>query len=59
MDFSHALAGMEAAGRIVDGRTAGYGIYRDTNVYRAIADQMAQQSPLSNSLSVQNLRRIR
>jgi len=33
---------------------AGYGIYRDTNVYRAIADQMAQQSPLSNSLSVQN-----
>ena len=33
---------------------AGYGIYRDTNVYRAIADQMAQQSPLSKSLSVQN-----
>jgi Carboxypeptidase regulatory-like domain len=33
---------------------AGYGVYRDTNVYRAIADQMAQQSPLSKSLSVQN-----
>ena len=33
---------------------AGYGIYRDTNVYRSIADQMAQQSPLSTSLSVQN-----
>jgi trimeric autotransporter adhesin len=33
---------------------AGYGIYRDTSVYRAIADQMAQQSPLSKSLSVQN-----
>ena len=33
---------------------AGYGLYRDTNVYRAIADQMAQQSPLSKSLSVQN-----
>jgi hypothetical protein len=33
---------------------AGYGMYRDTNVYRAIADQMAQQSPLSKSLSVQN-----
>src|SRR6185295_9103752 len=33
---------------------AGYGIYQDTNVYRAIADQMAQQSPLSKSLSVQN-----
>jgi hypothetical protein len=33
---------------------AGYGIYRDTGVYRAIADQMSQQSPLSKSLSVQN-----
>jgi hypothetical protein len=33
---------------------AGYGIYRDTNVYRAIADQMAQQAPLSTSVSVQN-----
>jgi len=33
---------------------AGYGVYRDTTVYRAIADQMAQQSPLSKSLSVQN-----
>jgi trimeric autotransporter adhesin len=32
----------------------GYGIYRDTNVYRSIADQMAQQAPLSKSLSVQN-----
>ena len=33
---------------------AGYGLYRQTNVYRSIADQMAQQSPLSRSLSVQN-----
>ena len=33
---------------------AGYGLYRETNVYRSIADQMAQQSPLSRSLSVQN-----
>jgi hypothetical protein len=33
---------------------AGYGVYRDTNLYRAVADQMAQQSPLSTSLSVQN-----
>jgi hypothetical protein len=33
---------------------AGYGIYRDTSVYRAIADQMAQQSPLSKSLNVQS-----
>jgi hypothetical protein len=31
-----------------------YGLYRDTSVYRAIADQMAQQAPLSKSLSVQN-----
>jgi hypothetical protein len=33
---------------------AGYGLYRDTTVYRAIADEMAQQSPLSKSLTVQN-----
>src|SRR5262249_25532310 len=33
---------------------AAYGLYRDTSVYRAIADQMAQQAPLSKSLSVQN-----
>jgi trimeric autotransporter adhesin len=32
----------------------GYGIYRNTDVYQAIAMQMAQQSPLSTSLSVQN-----
>jgi hypothetical protein len=32
----------------------GYGIYRNTNVYQAIATQMAQQAPLSKSLSVQN-----
>jgi hypothetical protein len=32
----------------------GYGLYRETNVYRSIADQMAQQAPLSKSLSVQN-----
>ena len=33
---------------------AGYGLYRETNVYRSIANQMAQQAPLSRSLSVQN-----
>jgi hypothetical protein len=33
---------------------AGYGLYREPSVYRALADQMAQQSPLSKSLSVQN-----
>ncbi len=30
-----------------------YGVYRNTNVYQSIAIQMAQQSPLSKSLSVQ------
>jgi hypothetical protein len=33
---------------------AGYGVYRDTSVYRATALAMAQQAPLSKSLSVQN-----
>jgi trimeric autotransporter adhesin len=33
---------------------AGYGVYYDTSVYLAIANRMAQQSPLSKSLSVQN-----
>jgi hypothetical protein len=33
---------------------AGYGIYFNTSVYTSIASQMAQQSPLSKSLSVQN-----
>jgi carboxypeptidase family protein len=33
---------------------AGYGIYDDTSVYQATALQMAQQSPLSTSLIVQN-----
>ena len=32
----------------------GYGIYRDTSVYSTIAARMAQQSPLSKSLSVSN-----
>jgi hypothetical protein len=33
---------------------AGYGIYDDTSIYEATALQMAQQAPLSNSLSVSN-----
>jgi trimeric autotransporter adhesin len=33
---------------------AGYGIYDDTSVYQTIAAQMAQQAPLSKSLSVEN-----
>ncbi len=33
---------------------AGYGMNYNTSVYQAIANQMAQQSPLSRSFSVQN-----
>ena len=33
---------------------AGYGVYYNTSAYQTIAEQMAQQSPLSKSLSVQN-----
>ncbi|HEY3940274.1 MAG TPA: carboxypeptidase regulatory-like domain-containing protein [Bryobacteraceae bacterium] len=33
---------------------AGYGVYDNTSVYQSIAVQMAQQSPLSKALSVQN-----
>jgi trimeric autotransporter adhesin len=33
---------------------AGYGVYYDTSVYQTIAVQMAQQPPLSKSLSVEN-----
>jgi len=33
---------------------AGYGIYYNSSVYTTIAAQMAQQAPLSKSLSVQN-----
>jgi len=33
---------------------AGYGVYYDTSVYMAIASRMAQQAPLSRSLSLQN-----
>jgi hypothetical protein len=33
---------------------ASYGIYYDTSIYQTIANSMAQQSPLSKSLRVQN-----
>ena len=33
---------------------AGYGIYSDTSIYQSTALQMAQQAPLSKSLSVEN-----
>jgi len=33
---------------------ASYGVYFDTSIYQAIANQMAQQSPLSKSLRVQS-----
>jgi hypothetical protein len=31
---------------------AGYGVYRNTQVYQSIANQMAQQPPLSNAFSI-------
>ena len=33
---------------------AGYGVYRNTNVYQSIATQLAQQPPFSNSFSISN-----
>ena len=33
---------------------AGYGVYYDTSVYQTIASQIAQQPPVSKTLSVQN-----
>jgi len=49
--ISFAWRPIAASSLIVRG---GYGVYRNSNVYQAIAVQMAQQSPLSKSLSVQN-----
>src|SRR5260370_35438002 len=49
--LSFAWRPIAASSLIVRG---GYGLYRNTNVYQAIATQMAQQAPLSKSLSVQN-----
>jgi hypothetical protein len=49
--ISFAWRPIAASSLIVRG---GYGVYRNTNVYQAIATQMSQQSPLSKSLSVQN-----
>jgi hypothetical protein len=42
---------MPASSMVVRG---GYGIYYNTSPYQSIATQMAQQSPLSKSLSLQN-----
>ena len=44
----HPLAGSSMVVR------GGYGVNYNTSVYQTIANQMAQQSPLSKSLSVQN-----
>jgi len=49
--FGFALRPFGASSMVVRG---GYGIYYDTSVYQWIATQMAQQSPLSTSLRVQN-----
>jgi trimeric autotransporter adhesin len=49
--ISFAWRPIAASSLIVRG---GYGVYRNTNVYQAIAMPMAQQSPYSTNLSVQN-----
>jgi trimeric autotransporter adhesin len=49
--ISFAWRPIAASSLIVRG---GYGIYRNTNVYQAIATAMSQQWPLSKSLSVDN-----
>src|SRR5207247_489858 len=48
---SFAWRPVAASSLIVRG---GYGVYKNTNVYQSIVIQMAQQAPLSKSLSVQN-----
>jgi hypothetical protein len=49
--LSFAWRPIAASSLIVRGA---YGMYRNTNVYQVIANQMAQQAPLSKSLSVPN-----
>ena len=49
----HAVAWRPVPGSSVVVR-AGYGIYRNTNVYQSIATLMAQQPPLSRALSIAN-----
>ena len=49
--FGFALRPFAATSTVIRG---GYGVYYDTSVYQWIATQMAQQSPLSTSLRVQN-----
>ena len=49
--FGFALRPIPASSLVVRGS---YGIYYDTSVYQAIANQMSQQFPLSTSLRVQN-----
>ncbi len=49
--FALAWRPLPASSVVIRG---GYGIYYDTSVYQTIAMQMAQQSPLSTNLRVQN-----
>jgi hypothetical protein len=49
--FGFAWRPLAASSMIVRG---GYGVYFDSSIYQNIANQMAQQAPLSTSLRVQN-----
>ena len=49
--FGFAWRPFAASSVVVRG---GYGIYFDNSIYQSIANQMAQQAPLSTSLRVQN-----
>ena len=45
------LIGLAGSSLVIRG---GYGVYRNTNVYESIARLLAQQPPLSKTLSVEN-----
>ena len=51
----HRLAAGTGSSLVV---RAGYGIYRNTNIYQSIANQLAQQPPLSTTFEIQNSLRL-